>query len=113
MGDLGPMGQLAQTFGKQIKAMRAERRMSQAQLADLADVSEEWVRRIERGEGSPSLDTVEALARSLGATVATLFGGHPDAPAISPTLVRLLGALDDEELAWIESAAKLAASRPR
>ena len=107
------MGQLAKIFGKQIKAMRTERGLSQAQLADMADVSEEWVRRIERGEGSPSLDTVEALARSLDAAVATLFGAHPDAPAIPPALVRLLGRLDDEELAWVESAAKLAISRPR
>ncbi len=69
------MGQLAQTFGKQIKALRAERGLTQAQLADLSGISEEWVRRIERGEGSPSLDTIEMLAQSLGVAVAALFGG--------------------------------------
>lgn len=107
------MGQLAQTFGKQVKALRAERGLTQAQLADLSGISEEWVRRIERGEGSPSLDTIEVLAGSLGVPVSSLFGGHPDLPTLPPGLLRVLSGLEGEELEWVESAAKLVAARPR
>ncbi len=107
------MGQLAQTFGKQIKVLRAERGLTQAQLAERSGISEEWVRRIERGDGSPSLDTIEVLAQSLGVAVAALFGGHPDLPALTPSLLRILAALEGEELDWVESAARLVAARPR
>lgn len=106
------MGQLAKTFGKRIKGLRGDQGLSQAALADRVGVSEEWVRRIERGDGAPSFDTIEAIAASFGVPVGDLFGGLSGSDARTAELARLAGSLDDEGIAWLEQAARLIGSRP-
>jgi transcriptional regulator with XRE-family HTH domain len=106
------MGQLAKMFGRQVKALRRDRGVSQAQLAEAVSLSEEWIRRIERGEGSPSLDTIEAISLALGETPASLLGGHGDS-GLPVALVRSLAALDAHELDWIEQAVRIVRDRPK
>jgi len=107
------MGQLAKMFGRQVKSIRRERHLSQAQLAEAANLSEEWIRRIERGEGSPSLDSIEAIAAALGEQPVTLLGGHGQGSGLPVTLIRSLSLLDAISLEWIEKAVELAIERPR
>lgn len=106
------MGQLAKSFGKRIKGLRSDQGLSQAALADRAGVSEEWVRRIERGDGAPSFDTIEAIASSLNVTAGDLFGGLAEGDPRTAELARLAGSLDDDAIAWLEQAARLVAGRP-
>lgn len=106
------MGQLAKTFGKRIKGLRSDQGLSQAALADRTGVSEEWVRRIERGDGAPSFDTIEAIASSLGVPVGDLFAGLSGSDPRTAELARLAGSLDDDAIAWLEQAARLVGSRP-
>ncbi len=101
------MAQLAKLFGDMVRGYRTNLSLTQAQLADAAGVSEEWVRRIERGEASPSFDTIESLSKALKAAPAELFGGKPLAqPTTARALNQLLAMLSgrsNDELRWIAS----------
>lgn len=107
------MGQLAKMFGRQVKALRRDRSLTQAQLAEVVNLSEEWIRRIERGEGSPSLDTIEMISKALGERPSSLLGGSSEVAGLPLTLARALEELDDQELEWIEQAVVLIRGRPR
>jgi transcriptional regulator with XRE-family HTH domain len=88
--------------------------MSQAQLAEAADITVEWVKRIERGAPSPSFDTVEAISKALDVTVARLFAGYGDFPAARPErLLFEIEGLDQDQMRWLEAAAKLLRNMPR
>lgn len=106
------MGQLATLFGRQVKAIRLARGLSQAQLADLINVSDEWIRRIERGEGSPSLDTVEAFSQALQEDVSVLFGGKGPATMVPAPLLQEISQMNEAEIEWISAAVALLRKRP-
>jgi serine-type D-Ala-D-Ala carboxypeptidase/endopeptidase len=53
-------------IGKNMRAKRVEKFMSQAELADASSLSEAHVGRIERNEVEPHLSTIRKLARALG-----------------------------------------------
>ena len=108
------MGQLGEHFGHEVRALRQERGLSQAQLAEAAGTSEEWIRRIERGARSPSFDTLEVISEALGVTVARLFAGYGTAPAArQERLLFDIDRLDDDQVRWLEEAAKLLRKMPR
>jgi serine-type D-Ala-D-Ala carboxypeptidase/endopeptidase len=52
-------------IGKNLRAKRVEKFMSQAELADASSLSEAHVGRIERNEVEPHLSTIRKLARAL------------------------------------------------
>src|SRR5260370_7925163 len=65
---------MAPTLGQRLRALRAERGLSQADLAgDL--VSPSYVSLIESGRRSPERDVLEGLARKLGCSVFYLESG--------------------------------------
>ena len=53
-------------IGKNLKAKRVEKFMSQSELADASGLSEAHVGRIERDEVEPHLSTIRKLAKALG-----------------------------------------------
>ena len=53
-------------IGKNLKAKRIERFLSQAELAEASGLSEAHVGRIERDEVEPHLSTIRKLAGALG-----------------------------------------------
>jgi transcriptional regulator with XRE-family HTH domain len=52
-------------FGKRVRALRLERRLSQEKLAELADLHRNYVGGIERGERNVSLLNIVKLAHGL------------------------------------------------
>ncbi len=104
------MGDLAKVFGGKARALRADRGLTQPQLADLADVSEQWVRRIEAGETSPSFDTIEALATALQTTPANLFTSAMPTTA-TDRFADAVSDLNDDELEWLIKGARLLRAR--
>lgn len=60
-------------IGMKIRIERTKRRMSQEELAELANLSRPTIGAIERGENSPSVDTVEAIANALGLSLQEMF----------------------------------------
>ena len=57
---------LQESFVKNLKALRAKKKLSQDRLAHAAGVSTSFCSMLERGQREPSLGTIEALARALG-----------------------------------------------
>lgn len=61
-------------LARHLRALRADRGMSQERLAELADLHRTYVGSIERRERNVSLDNVERLAAALGVDIADLLG---------------------------------------
>ena len=55
-----------------IKFERIKRNLSQEQLAELADLNRNTIGNIERGIASPTVDTLEKLAKAFGMEVLEL-----------------------------------------
>lgn len=59
------MSGIAERFGQVVRRERESRGLSQEKLAVLAGLDRSYMHRLERGRSSPTLDTVESLARAL------------------------------------------------
>ncbi len=60
-------------FGKRIAYLRNEQNISQEELAFRCGLHRAYIGFIERGEKSPTLNTVAKLAKGLNASVKNLF----------------------------------------
>lgn len=58
---------------KNLKKFRRQKGLSQVQLADAVGCSQGMISKIEKGEANPTLDLIEAIARSLGISPIALF----------------------------------------
>lgn len=68
------MENISLVFGKRIKSLRTSRKLSQEKLAELSGLHPTYIGQIERGEKSPTIDTVQKLSVGLGVSVAEFFG---------------------------------------
>ena len=59
-------------IGLKIKLERVKRGLSQEQLAELADLSRPTIGAIERGQKSPTFNTLEAIAKAFEISVQEL-----------------------------------------
>jgi transcriptional regulator with XRE-family HTH domain len=59
-------------FGKRVRELRLERRLSQEKLAELADLHRNYVGGAERGERNVSLLNIVKLARGLNVRLTKL-----------------------------------------
>ena len=59
-------------FGKRVRALRLERRLSQEKLAELADLHRNYVGGVERGERNVSLINIVKLAHGLNVKLTKL-----------------------------------------
>jgi transcriptional regulator with XRE-family HTH domain len=57
--------ELADLFGRNIKAARAKRRMNQEELCDLANIDRSYLSKIENGNCNATLEKVYKLAQAL------------------------------------------------
>jgi transcriptional regulator with XRE-family HTH domain len=64
---------LRKKFGARLRAIRAQRRMSQERFAETLDISVDFLSLIERGINAPSFDTLEKIAARLKLPVRDLF----------------------------------------
>jgi transcriptional regulator with XRE-family HTH domain len=56
---------LRRILARNLKGLRKKRGLTQEELADLAELNRNYVGMIERQENAASVDTLEALAKSL------------------------------------------------
>ena len=63
---------LAKKFGIKVKLERIKKNLSQEKLAELSDLSKNSIGSIERGETSPSIDTVNSIANAFGISICEL-----------------------------------------
>jgi len=64
---------LRQKFGRHLREIRAQRRMTQEQFAETLDMSVDFLSLIERGRNAPSFETLDKIAKRLRVSVADLF----------------------------------------
>jgi transcriptional regulator with XRE-family HTH domain len=64
---------LRQKFGRRLREIRAQRRMTQEQFAEMLGVSVDFLSLIERGRNAPSFETLDTMAKRLRMPVADLF----------------------------------------
>ncbi len=90
--------ELRQRMGSYLLGMRTARNLTQEALAERSGLSVDAVRRIERGQLSPSLETLHKLAGGLDLSLETFFAGLDDgAPEPSQELCDLLDRQDPED----------------
>ena len=63
-----------ETFGKQLRALREEKEMSQSDLAAVLRTSKQNISRWEKGQFEPSQEATLILARFFGVSIDYLFG---------------------------------------
>lgn len=59
-------------FGKRVKELRLQKKLSQGKLVKLLDVHPTYISGIERGKRNLSLRNIEKLANALGVSISTL-----------------------------------------
>ncbi len=64
---------LSKQLGMKIRIERIKHNLSQEELAEMANLSRPTIGAIERGENSPSVDTVQAIADAFGLTIQEMF----------------------------------------
>lgn len=77
-------GGLSRAFGDAMKAARTQRGMSQEELGNRSGLHRAHIGEIERGEISPTLDSLQAIAHALGLPASELLAtaeSKPDAGA--------------------------------
>lgn len=60
-------------FGRKIRALRKIRDMTQEELAHEANIERSYMGAIERGQRSPTLDKISAIAKALRVPISELF----------------------------------------
>lgn len=82
-----------QQIGRQIRAARLRRKMTQAQLAETADLSVPYISHVERGKKRVSLDALLRISQVLGVTVDQFLSGTQpqDKAAYLPEIGELFG----------------------
>jgi transcriptional regulator with XRE-family HTH domain len=72
----------AKLFGRQLKALRKSRKLSQAQLAERIGVGTKFLGDLETARRSPSFETIVSIAKELEVPVYDLFhfGKNADDP---------------------------------
>lgn len=63
-------------FGKNVKALRKVKGLSQEAFGFEADIHRTYISDIERGFRNPSLEMIEKIAKSLGVTPGELIDYH-------------------------------------
>jgi len=60
-------------FGKRVRELRLERKLSQEKLAELADLHRTYIGMIERGEKNITLVNIEKIAEALNIKIEDMF----------------------------------------
>jgi transcriptional regulator with XRE-family HTH domain len=71
--DAAPALPLATSVGAAIRRLRSAQGLTLADVAERAQISQGMLSRLETGAVSPSLETLAAVAKAIGADIATLF----------------------------------------
>ncbi|MGO1664225.1 MAG: helix-turn-helix domain-containing protein [Micrococcaceae bacterium] len=75
---------LKQRLGRNLRALRASRGLTQEKLAEQLDVTPRYLAGIERGERNLTLDSIDALADALHVDGVELLAGRtPNRPRLS------------------------------
>ena len=69
------MATLRHRFGRRLRDIRLNRRMSQERFAETLNISVDFLSLIERGRNAPSFETLDRISKRLRIPLAELFRG--------------------------------------
>jgi transcriptional regulator with XRE-family HTH domain len=69
----GKMGNIRETFARNLRENRRKSGLTQAQLAEKAEVSTHYIALIELARNIPKVETIERLAKALNVEIYELF----------------------------------------
>ena len=75
-------------IGKTLRKLREEQGLTRTQLSEKCTVSDRQISAIELGEKGPSLDSLELILRSLGASADAVF--YPELSENDPALTKIM-----------------------
>lgn len=98
-------------LGARIKELRKRQGLTQEQLAEKVDLATRYISLIEVGRSSPSLDTIESIAKAFEVELKELFDfQHLDPEKVSPQdFEKSLGQIDDNSRRLLYRIARLMA----
>lgn len=67
------MENITVTFGKRVRNLRTNKKLSQERLAELSGLHATYIGQIERGEKSPTLESIYKLSKGLQISLEELF----------------------------------------
>ncbi|MBQ3055059.1 MAG: helix-turn-helix transcriptional regulator [Oscillospiraceae bacterium] len=67
------MDQITVLFGKRIRSIRNSKNISQERLAEMSGLHPTYIGQLERGEKSPTLESIYKISKGLEMTVGALF----------------------------------------
>jgi transcriptional regulator with XRE-family HTH domain len=99
------------TSGELVRATRKRQRVTQAQLALRAGTSQNAVSRIERGDVSPSVETIERLLAAMGERLelsVKRIEGEFDTDHLADSMKQTMSERLERSFAWNRFAGRLA-----
>jgi len=94
-------------FGRRLRRLRSQRRLTQQALGDQAGLSYKYVGAIERGEENPSLKVVAKLAAALQMEMRDLFEFEHEETEPAQLKRKLDRLLKESDVATLQQAVKL------
>lgn len=92
------MADVRSVVGKQIKALRQARGMSQEELSEKIPINSKYLSAIERGKANPTLDTLTRLADALRVGVPDLFNYELEPKELAQLVAGLITEGDEIKL---------------
>ena len=83
--------------GARIKELRMAQSLSTNKLSNLAGLSQSYVRKLEKGECRPTIETVELLCHALGVTFED-FVNYKDFSLHQLRAIKIIRELNDDQL---------------
>ena len=83
--------------GARIKELRMAQSLSTNKLSNLAGLSQSYVRKLEKGECRPTIETVELLCHALGVTFED-FVNYKDFSLHQLRAIKIIRELNDEQV---------------
>jgi transcriptional regulator with XRE-family HTH domain len=79
-------------FGRRVREIRLRQGLSLETLAEKSGLNDKFIQAVETARQSPTIDTIEKLARGLGVELGELFTFEEESPAILETIARKRGS---------------------
>ena len=80
-----------------IKELREAQGLSTNKLSNMAGVSQSYVRKLEKGESRPTVESLELLCHALGITFED-FINYKDKSIVQLRAIKIIGELSDSQL---------------
>lgn len=84
-------------ISERIKELRIERGLSTNKLSNLAGLSQSYVRKLEKGENKPTVESLDLLCQALGITLED-FVTYKDKSLLQLRAIKIIGELSDSQL---------------